>query len=166
MSSAYTVRSTSFCPMSTRRLVKYTPVSESIGKLADEPASIRSTGKVIGRRPEGLCLPVRISVTELPPSWPACQARSTASGMFFQEAVSMTPPTFSTTITFLPAAWKAAVTSLSILRSLSDKEKSALVRSKNSPELRPKVMIARSLLFAEAASSLEERSSSEGRGTG
>ena len=78
----------------------------------------------------------------------------------------MTPPMFSTTMTFLPRAWKAAVTLFSSSRSLAERTKSALVRSKNSPELRPKVMMATSLALAEAASSAAEGTSSAGRGVG
>ena len=78
----------------------------------------------------------------------------------------MTPPMFSTTTTFLPFAWKAAVTLFSSSRSLGERTKSALVRSKNSPELRPKVMMATSLALADKLSSLDEGTSSEGRGVG
>ena len=78
----------------------------------------------------------------------------------------MTPPTFRTTTTFLPLAWKAAVTLARSSFSLAEREKSALVRSKNSPELRPKVMMATSLARAEAASSAAEGTSSLGRGVG
>ena len=45
-----------------------TSVSESIGKFALEAWSIRFIGKVIGSLPDGLFAPVRMSVTELPPS--------------------------------------------------------------------------------------------------
>ena len=89
-----------------------------------------------------------------------------ASGMFFQEAVSITPPMFSTTTTFLPALWKAAVTSCRSLRSLAERAKSAAERSKNSPELRPKVMMATSLALVEAASSDADGIISDGRGVG
>ena len=68
MPSSYLVTSTSFWPTSSRRFVKYTPVSASIGKFALEAWSIRFTGKVIGSLPDGLFAPVRMSVTELPPS--------------------------------------------------------------------------------------------------
>ena len=78
----------------------------------------------------------------------------------------MTPPMFSTTMTFLPRAWKAEVTLASSSFSLAESTKSALVRSKNSPELRPKVMMATSLALADLESSEGLGTISLGRGVG
>ena len=71
-----------------------------------------------------------------------------ASGISFQLSVSMTPPTLSTTTTFLLAAWKIRVTFFTNSRSVSDKKKSEETRSTYSPEMRPSVMMAMSLLLA------------------
>jgi len=62
-----------------------------------------------------------------------------------QLAVSITPPTFSTTSSFFFCAWKAAATSASSAFSAAASSKSSSrLRSRNSPELRPSVTTARS----------------------
>jgi hypothetical protein len=56
-------------------------------------------GKVIVNFPEGATFP-KTSATEFPPSCPGCHGNRIASTLFFQLAVSITPPMFKTTTTF------------------------------------------------------------------
>ena len=138
----------------------------SIGKLSEEAASSNFTGKVIVSLPEGEALPLSTSATLFPPSWPACHAQRMASGADFQEAVSITPPILSTTTTFFPAAWKASDTAFNMFCSSLVRLKSATIRSRNSPEVRPSVTSATSALAACSRMTCAETAISAGRVSG
>ena len=70
------------------------------GKLADDGTSSYFTGNVVASLPDGVTLPVTTSAIACPDSWPGCHASRMASGTPRQLAVSMTPPTLSTTSAF------------------------------------------------------------------
>ena len=64
----------------------------------------------------------------------------------------MTPPTFRTTITFLPLAWKEVLTFWRSSRSTAVSSKSSIIlRSAPSPALRPSTTTATSLALDSAA---------------
>src|SRR5450756_1749749 len=69
------------------------------GKLMDDGTSSYFIGNVVASLPDGVTLPVTTSAIACPDSWPGCHASRMASGTPRQLAVSMTPPTLSTTST-------------------------------------------------------------------
>ena len=105
----------------------------------------------MGSFPEGLTLPVSTSAMEFPPSSPGSQAQRIASGRSFQDAVSTGPQILSTTTTFLPRAWNSSQTVSRRLSSSSCRRNSLLrMRSRASPDIRPRVIRATSLALALA----------------
>jgi hypothetical protein len=58
-------------------------------------------GKVTANFPERFTFPLTTSAIALPASHPGCHASKMASGQLRQLSVSITPPIFKTTITFL-----------------------------------------------------------------
>ena len=122
------------------------------GKLTDDGTSSYFTGNVVASLPDGVTLPVTTSAIACPDSWPGCHASRMASGTPRQLAVSMTPPTLSTTSAFFFRAWNASVTALIKAFSSAVSSKSpSRARSRNSPELRPIVTRPRSVSFASRA---------------
>ena len=65
-------------------------------------------GKVIGSRPEGLTLPVRILASASPPRWPGYQAW-TIAGTASAQGISTGPPVSSTATVLGCAAATAAI---------------------------------------------------------
>ena len=75
---------------------------EVIGNRIQNYMDVEYVFQDINDLPEGFTLPAKTSATEFPPSCPGCHAKRIASTLSFQEAVSITPPIFRITTTFLP----------------------------------------------------------------
>ena len=124
---------------------------ESSGKFFVEAWSLNFSGNVMGKCPDGATLPVSISAMLCPISCPHCHGNRIASGISFHEAVSIAPPTLSTTTTFFSALWNASATWVSSALSSASSSKSAAGRSRPSPDWRWMVTMAISLFLTASA---------------